>query len=115
MWPDNRAPFRRAARFDGVHPLLFSVPLVEQPAALRDLVAYVDDYRDRPDRPYDVAFGPTPSVTAGPRPRAGGRVCRGRGDLVDGTDLALAWLAGRDAVSDQVRTAAHRVPVGRSA
>ena len=24
-WPDHRAPFRRAARFDGVHPLLFSV------------------------------------------------------------------------------------------
>ena len=56
-WPDSRAPFRRAARFDGVHPLLFSVPLAEQPAALRELVAYVDDFRVDRDRPYDVAFG----------------------------------------------------------
>lgn len=57
MWPDARAPFRRAARFDGVHPLLFSVPLADQPAALRDLLAYVQAHREDPSRPYDVVFG----------------------------------------------------------
>ena len=56
-WPENRAPFRRAARFDGVHPLLFSIPLVEQPAALRDLTSYIDANRSDPGQPYDVVFG----------------------------------------------------------
>lgn len=57
MWPESRAPFRRAARFDGVHPLLFSVPLADQPAALQDVVDYVDAHRADRDRPYDVVFG----------------------------------------------------------
>lgn len=57
MWPDSRAPFRRAARFDGVVPLLFSVPLAEQPAALRELRSYVDSHRIERGRPYDVVFG----------------------------------------------------------
>jgi alkanesulfonate monooxygenase SsuD/methylene tetrahydromethanopterin reductase-like flavin-dependent oxidoreductase (luciferase family) len=57
MWPDSRAPFRRAARFDGVVPLLFSVPVTDQPAALRDLLAYVQSHRADPDRPYEVVFG----------------------------------------------------------
>jgi alkanesulfonate monooxygenase SsuD/methylene tetrahydromethanopterin reductase-like flavin-dependent oxidoreductase (luciferase family) len=57
MWPDSRAPFRRAARFDGVHPLLFSVPLAEQPDAIREVISYVDAHRAEPGHPYDVAFG----------------------------------------------------------
>jgi alkanesulfonate monooxygenase SsuD/methylene tetrahydromethanopterin reductase-like flavin-dependent oxidoreductase (luciferase family) len=62
MWPESRAPFRRAARFDGVHPLLFSVPLAEQPAVLRELLSYIRAHRVEPERPFDVAFG---SDTAG--------------------------------------------------
>jgi len=55
-WPAHRAPFRRAARFDGVHPLLFAVPPDEQPAAIRDLVRYIRRFR-ADDQPFDVAFG----------------------------------------------------------
>lgn len=54
-WP-NRAPFRRAARFDGVHPLLFSVPAGQQPAAIAELVDYVSLHRNA-SGPYDVVFG----------------------------------------------------------
>nr|WP_294694370.1 LLM class flavin-dependent oxidoreductase [uncultured Friedmanniella sp.] len=54
-WP-NRAPFRRAARFDGVHPILFSVPPPEQPAALAELVAYIAQHRTDTG-PFDVVFG----------------------------------------------------------
>jgi probable F420-dependent oxidoreductase len=54
-WP-NRAPLRRAARFDGVHPLMFSVPLEQQPAAIAELVAYVAQHRTAPG-PFDVVFG----------------------------------------------------------
>ncbi|SDT34075.1 Flavin-dependent oxidoreductase, luciferase family (includes alkanesulfonate monooxygenase SsuD and methylene tetrahydromethanopterin reductase) [Friedmanniella luteola] len=54
-WP-RRAPFRRAARFDGVHPLMFSVPPDEQPAALAQLVRYVAQHRTG-SGPYDVVFG----------------------------------------------------------
>lgn len=57
MWPESRAPFRRAARFDGVHPLMFSVPRDEQPAALRDMVSYVRSHRADPASPFDVVFG----------------------------------------------------------
>lgn len=55
-WPQHRAPFRRAARFDGVHPLLPSVPPADQPAAIRDLVRYIQRFRHS-DRPFDVAYG----------------------------------------------------------
>jgi probable F420-dependent oxidoreductase len=55
-WPRFRGPFRRAARFDGVHPLMFAVPLAEQPTAIRDMVAYISRYRTH-DRPFDVVFG----------------------------------------------------------
>jgi alkanesulfonate monooxygenase SsuD/methylene tetrahydromethanopterin reductase-like flavin-dependent oxidoreductase (luciferase family) len=54
-WP-HRAPLRRAARFDGVHPLLSSVAPADQPAAIRDLVSYINQVRSS-DRPFDVAFG----------------------------------------------------------
>ena len=54
-WP-NRAPFRRAARFAGAHPMLAGVPLDDQPAAIRDLVDYIGRFRSR-DQPFDVAYG----------------------------------------------------------
>jgi len=53
-WPQSRAPFRRAARFAGVHPLLFAVPSADQPAAIRDLVDYVRRLRGH-DEHFDVA------------------------------------------------------------
>lgn len=56
-WPDSRAPFRRAARHDGVYPLMPSVPLAGQPAALRDMRRYVDGHRRDLDGPFDVVFG----------------------------------------------------------
>ena len=55
-WPDHRAPFRRAARFDGVHPLLFSVAPADQPAAISDLVQFVARHRTS-ERPFDIVFG----------------------------------------------------------
>jgi len=55
-WPDHRAPFRRAARFDGVHPLLFSLAPADHPAAIADMVGYLRQFgADR--RPFDVVFG----------------------------------------------------------
>ena len=55
-WPDHRAPFRRAARFDGVHPLLFSVAPADQPAAISNLVQFVARHRTS-ERPFDIVFG----------------------------------------------------------
>jgi alkanesulfonate monooxygenase SsuD/methylene tetrahydromethanopterin reductase-like flavin-dependent oxidoreductase (luciferase family) len=55
-WPDHRAPFRRAARYDGVHPLLFSVPVDRQPDAIADLVSFIRGERGD-QRPFDVVFG----------------------------------------------------------
>jgi alkanesulfonate monooxygenase SsuD/methylene tetrahydromethanopterin reductase-like flavin-dependent oxidoreductase (luciferase family) len=55
-WPDHRAPFRRAARFDGVHPLLFSVAPPDQPAAIADLVHFIERHRTS-DGPFDIVFG----------------------------------------------------------
>ena len=67
-WPAHRAPFRRAARFAGVHPLLSSVPLDNQPAAIRDLVAYLRRIRDD-DRSFDVAYGVDTAGTGSPADR----------------------------------------------
>ena len=55
-WPEHRAPFRRAARFDGVHPLLFSVPPDRQPAAIAELVTYIRAVRTD-EGPFEVVFG----------------------------------------------------------
>jgi alkanesulfonate monooxygenase SsuD/methylene tetrahydromethanopterin reductase-like flavin-dependent oxidoreductase (luciferase family) len=58
MWP-NLAPMRRAARFDGVFPLMagFSPP----PDALAAIKAYIEPHRAQPERPFDyVASGLTP-------------------------------------------------------
>jgi alkanesulfonate monooxygenase SsuD/methylene tetrahydromethanopterin reductase-like flavin-dependent oxidoreductase (luciferase family) len=55
-WPKSRAPFRRAARFAGVHPMLVGVPLDDQPDAIRDLVDYIRQLRPT-DEPFEVAYG----------------------------------------------------------
>ena len=56
QWPASRAPFRRAARFAGVHPMLSAVPPDEQAGAIRDLLDYVGRFRSS-DQPFDVAYG----------------------------------------------------------
>ncbi len=52
-WP-NKAPLRRAARWDGVFPLKMDGPL--SPEMFREIVAYVGAHRTSPE-PFDVAFG----------------------------------------------------------
>jgi alkanesulfonate monooxygenase SsuD/methylene tetrahydromethanopterin reductase-like flavin-dependent oxidoreductase (luciferase family) len=56
-WP-SRAPFRRAARWDGVAPGSRNVTFGETipPEELRELLAYIHEYRERTE-PFDVAVG----------------------------------------------------------
>ena len=53
MWP-NRRPFRRAARFDGVFPIMGGedMPML-QPAELVEIIRYVDQHREQ-DGHYEV-------------------------------------------------------------
>ena len=55
-WPAHRAPFRRAARFAGVHPMLSGVAPDDQPAAIRDLVTFLRQLRGNAGA-FDVAYG----------------------------------------------------------
>ena len=58
MWPSKR-PFRRAARYDGVLPLMVQAsgePTLLTPEDLATVVAYVRQHRDS-DTPFDVALG----------------------------------------------------------
>jgi alkanesulfonate monooxygenase SsuD/methylene tetrahydromethanopterin reductase-like flavin-dependent oxidoreductase (luciferase family) len=60
-WP-NKAPFRRAARWDGVFPLARDGELT--PADFRDLLAYMAPYRTS-GAPFDVVYrGNTAGVSA---------------------------------------------------
>ncbi len=61
-WP-NRAPFRRAARWDGVVPTKRGEGMVNHlsPDEVRDIVAYVDRHRD--DGPFDVVVAGRTSGT----------------------------------------------------
>lgn len=52
LWP-NRAPLRRAARWDGVFPLNRRVREDLSPAQVREIVAYVREHRAS-DAPFDV-------------------------------------------------------------
>ncbi|MCZ7544028.1 MAG: LLM class flavin-dependent oxidoreductase [Anaerolineae bacterium] len=53
FWP-GRAPFRRAARWDGVYPLLRGdVPYDISPDTYREIVAYIAAHRES-DAPFDV-------------------------------------------------------------
>jgi alkanesulfonate monooxygenase SsuD/methylene tetrahydromethanopterin reductase-like flavin-dependent oxidoreductase (luciferase family) len=58
MWP-NRAPFRRAARFDGVVPIAVDergMPASLTPETLAEVVAYVREHRET-DEPFEVVHG----------------------------------------------------------
>jgi probable F420-dependent oxidoreductase len=61
MWP-NRAPFRRAAAWDGVFPILRDVvpDNIPSPQQMREIIAFVGEYR-QVDEPFDVVVaGMTP-------------------------------------------------------
>ena len=61
MWP-NKAPFRRAARWDGVMPIHKQFPeKIISPADTRDIVRYIMEHR-QVKTPFDVAI---PGTTAG--------------------------------------------------
>jgi alkanesulfonate monooxygenase SsuD/methylene tetrahydromethanopterin reductase-like flavin-dependent oxidoreductase (luciferase family) len=64
-WP-ARAPFRRAARWDGVMPThaSFGRATTMPPGVLAEIVAYVEAHRPRgdgPDQPFDIALEGTTS------------------------------------------------------
>lgn len=70
MWP-NRAPFRRAARYDGVVPIKVDergMPASLGPDELAEVVAYVRGHRAF-DEPFDVVHGglPDPDVIGASR------------------------------------------------
>lgn len=65
MWP-NRAPFRRAARFDGVVPIGLDehgMPASLDPEELAAVVRYVLAHRESAD-PFEVVHGGAPDPTA---------------------------------------------------
>jgi alkanesulfonate monooxygenase SsuD/methylene tetrahydromethanopterin reductase-like flavin-dependent oxidoreductase (luciferase family) len=82
MWP-SRAPFRRAARWDGVMPIHSGYGLGETmpPAELRDVLAYTREHRSA-DGPFDVALeGRTDGAAPG----------RGAGHVLPYADAGLTW------------------------
>ncbi len=52
VWP-HKAPFRRAARWDGMCPLL---PEGESLTHLKDAIAYTQSYRTDPAAPFDIVY-----------------------------------------------------------
>ena len=73
MWP-NSAPFRRAARFDGVVPIAVgerSLPASLPPEALAEVVAYVRAHRAT-DEPFEVVAGGPPEPADVAAAREGG-------------------------------------------
>ena len=65
-WP-NRRPFRRAARYDGVIPMLNEELSA---TSLRPIIEFVDEHRENPAGPFDVIVSGTteqggPGIPAG--------------------------------------------------
>jgi alkanesulfonate monooxygenase SsuD/methylene tetrahydromethanopterin reductase-like flavin-dependent oxidoreductase (luciferase family) len=52
VWP-NKAPFRRAARWDGVFPIVERESFAADPDEIRQILAYIAEFRE-PDQPQDV-------------------------------------------------------------
>jgi alkanesulfonate monooxygenase SsuD/methylene tetrahydromethanopterin reductase-like flavin-dependent oxidoreductase (luciferase family) len=95
-WP-NKAPFRRAARWDGVQPGTYNGELT--PDTLRELAAYISEHRTSTE-PFDVAVS---GRTRGSDLEAGASHVRSLAEAG-----ATWWLeiAGGDAAAwpgDQVR------------
>ncbi len=91
-WP-NKAPLRRAARWDGVVPELVGGGLPTVPA-LAELTAYVTKWRES-DRPFDVVLN--------------GPDCWGRQDVMPGyAEAGLTWWLERIA-PDRAFSAAEAI------
>jgi alkanesulfonate monooxygenase SsuD/methylene tetrahydromethanopterin reductase-like flavin-dependent oxidoreductase (luciferase family) len=75
IWPHYQAPFRRAARWDGVHPIIEGVEQSKIPGTVRALSAYVAAHRHS-NEPFDVIVG--------------GET---QGDGKDDTDIVRAYAA----------------------
>ena len=57
VWPAFKAPFRRAARWDGVQPIFdMGLPPERIPDEVRQMVAYIRAHRPD-DAPFDVVLG----------------------------------------------------------
>lgn len=58
IWPKAKAPFRRAARWDGVLPILADdvVPPQQFPAEIANMMAYINIHRAH-EHPFDVVAG----------------------------------------------------------
>lgn len=58
IWPKAKSPFRRAAQWDGIQPILADdvVPLDQFPAELANMIAYINTHRSH-NHPFDVAAG----------------------------------------------------------
>lgn len=54
-WP-NKKPFRRAARFQGVFPLLANSYDGLEPKHYPDILTYIRKYQQQQNKPYDVVF-----------------------------------------------------------
>jgi len=82
MWP-NHAPFRRAARWDGVAPILRDQGPENSltPAQIAEIVAYVVVHRTTSD-PFDVVLGGT---------TPGGDHAQGRDIVAPYADAGLTW------------------------
>ncbi len=76
-WP-NKRPFRRAARWDGVVPI---VPQGNFDDDWRDLVAYVKQHRAS-DEPYDIVYSGQTSITNADEDQQ---------QLQKATDLGATW------------------------
>ncbi|MBN2304757.1 MAG: LLM class flavin-dependent oxidoreductase, partial [Anaerolineae bacterium] len=90
FWP-NKAPMRRAARWDGVFPLFYELE-GDEVAHLRDTVAYVREHRDS-DAPFDViAMGST--FDADPVPAAATVARYAEAGATWWLELLTAWYPG---------------------
>lgn len=73
MWP-HRAPFRRAARWDGVYAIGADAdgqPTLLEPAGLEEVVAFTHALRPDPDPPFDVVVSGDVDIAPAEYERAG--------------------------------------------
>jgi hypothetical protein len=73
MWP-NRAPFRRAARWDGVFPIgadATGMPTLIDASTLEEVVRFTRGLRPDPGSPFDVVVSGDVDVAAAEYERAG--------------------------------------------
>ncbi len=61
QWP-NKKPFRRAAQWDGIFPLIANEEREVTPQEVRDILAYISEFR-RNDGPFDVILAGETSGT----------------------------------------------------